>query len=119
MLANTLAKVSYGFADNLLTSVIRAWYTSPMNPKRAVIIVALAMNSCVGSPYYNETYAYERKNGVLKETPTRDGSKYCGHRRKHWRVETSGKVVCALGVVVIEHRLYLTALTLEGSWIIL
>jgi len=59
-----------------------------MNPKRAGIIVALAMNSCVGSPYYNETYAYERKNGVLKETPTRDGSKYCGQEKTlaGWRL---------------------------------
>jgi phosphopantothenoylcysteine decarboxylase len=38
--ANTLAKISGGFADNLLTSVIRAWDINPMNPKRARIIVA-------------------------------------------------------------------------------
>jgi len=45
--ANTLAKVSGGFADNLLTSVVRAWDTNPLNPKRAHIIVAPAMNSCM------------------------------------------------------------------------
>ena len=29
--ANTLAKISYGFCDNLLTSIIRAWdWTKPM-----------------------------------------------------------------------------------------
>jgi phosphopantothenoylcysteine decarboxylase len=38
--ANTLAKISGGFADNLLTDVIRAWDINPMNPKRAHIIVA-------------------------------------------------------------------------------
>jgi phosphopantothenoylcysteine decarboxylase len=43
--ANTLAKVSGGFADNLLTNVIRAWDINPINPKRPRIIVALAMNS--------------------------------------------------------------------------
>jgi len=48
LLANTLAKVSCGFADNLLTSVIRAWDINLMNPKRARIIVA-------GSPYNDET----------------------------------------------------------------
>ena len=43
--ANTLAKVSGGFCDNLLTSVIRAWDINPTNAKRARIIVAPAMNS--------------------------------------------------------------------------
>lgn len=43
--ANTLAKISGGFADNLLTSVIRAWDINPMKLKRARIIVAPAMNS--------------------------------------------------------------------------
>ncbi len=43
--ANTLAKISGGFSDNLLTSVIRAWDINPMNSKRARIIVAPAMNS--------------------------------------------------------------------------
>jgi len=43
--ANTLAKVSGGFSDNLLTSVIRAWDINPMSSKRARIIVAPAMNS--------------------------------------------------------------------------
>lgn len=38
--ANTLAKISGGLADNLLTCVVRAWDTS----KRARIIVAPAMN---------------------------------------------------------------------------
>lgn len=43
--ANTLAKISGGFSDNLLTSVIRAWDINPMSSKRARIIVAPAMNS--------------------------------------------------------------------------
>lgn len=43
--ANVLAKVSAGFSDNLLTSVIRAWDIEPTNSKRARIIVAPAMNS--------------------------------------------------------------------------
>jgi hypothetical protein len=41
------AKASYGFADNLLTSVIRAWGINLINPERACIIVALAINSCI------------------------------------------------------------------------
>lgn len=45
--ANTLAKVSCGFADNLLTCVIRAWDTSPVKLNRAYIVVAPAMNSCM------------------------------------------------------------------------
>jgi phosphopantothenoylcysteine decarboxylase len=45
--ANTLAKVAGGFSDNLLTSVIRAWDTSPTNLKRPRIIVAVAMNSAM------------------------------------------------------------------------
>lgn len=32
MSANTLAKVSYGFLDNLLTNVIRAWDINPNEP---------------------------------------------------------------------------------------
>lgn len=43
--ANTLAKITGGFSDNLLTSVIRAWDINPMNSKRARIVVAPAMNS--------------------------------------------------------------------------
>lgn len=43
--ADTLAKVSGGFSDNLLTSVIRAWDIDPTTSKRARIIVAPAMNS--------------------------------------------------------------------------
>ena len=42
--ANTLAKISGGFSDNLLTSVIRAWDINPLNSKRARIIVVPAMN---------------------------------------------------------------------------
>ena len=40
LLVNILAKVLCGFADNLLTSVIRTWDINPMDPKRARIIVA-------------------------------------------------------------------------------
>ena len=37
--ANTMAKITYGLCDNLLTSAVRAWdYTKPM-------IVAPAMNT--------------------------------------------------------------------------
>lgn len=43
--ANTLAKITGGFSDNLLTSVIRAWDINPMSSKRARIVVAPAMNS--------------------------------------------------------------------------
>lgn len=43
--ANTLAKIAGGFADNLLTSVVRAWDINPGTAKRARIIVAPAMNS--------------------------------------------------------------------------
>lgn len=42
--ANTLAKMAAGFADNLLTSVIRAWDISPVSSQGARIIVAPAMN---------------------------------------------------------------------------
>ena len=45
MSANLLAKVTGGFSDDLLTSIIRAWDINPMNPKRPRIIVAPAMNS--------------------------------------------------------------------------
>ena len=45
--ANTLAKISGGFCDNLLTSVVRAWDISPQNPRRPRIIVAMAMNSAM------------------------------------------------------------------------
>jgi phosphopantothenoylcysteine decarboxylase len=46
--ANTLAKVVNGMADNLLTSVIRAWDTdASIDMKKKVIIVAPAMNSAM------------------------------------------------------------------------
>lgn len=40
--ANTLAKVSNGLCDNLLTSVVRAW---DINDKNKSIIVAPSMNT--------------------------------------------------------------------------
>lgn len=43
--ANTLAKVTAGLSDNLLTSVFRAWDINPGSSKRARIIVAPAMNT--------------------------------------------------------------------------
>lgn len=43
--ANTLAKITGGLSDNLLTSVFRAWDINPGSSKRARIIVAPAMNS--------------------------------------------------------------------------
>jgi phosphopantothenoylcysteine decarboxylase len=43
--ANTLAKITCGMADNLLTSVIRCWEVSPGNPRRPRILVAPAMNT--------------------------------------------------------------------------
>lgn len=46
--ANTLAKIANGLSDNLLMSVIRAWDVSPRsNGRRANIIVAPAMNTCM------------------------------------------------------------------------
>ncbi|KAL2268728.1 hypothetical protein VTJ83DRAFT_3574 [Remersonia thermophila] len=46
--ANTLAKVVGGMADNLLTSVVRAWDTdSSIDGKRKLILVAPAMNSAM------------------------------------------------------------------------
>lgn len=51
--ANTLAKITGGFSDNLLTSVVRAWDTmgvlGDMNEAlpqgKKLIVVALAMNT--------------------------------------------------------------------------
>ncbi len=45
--ANTLAKISGGFSDNLLTSVIRAWDVHTPNPKRPRILVVPAMNAAM------------------------------------------------------------------------
>ncbi|KXX80556.1 Phosphopantothenoylcysteine decarboxylase [Madurella mycetomatis] len=46
--ANTLAKIVNGMADNLLTSVIRAWDTdSSIDMKKKIILVAPAMNSAM------------------------------------------------------------------------
>lgn len=53
--ANTLAKITGGFSDNLLTSVVRAWDTSgtvdvitvPPTLTKKVIIVAPAMNTAM------------------------------------------------------------------------
>ncbi|KAL2023808.1 hypothetical protein VTK56DRAFT_1075 [Thermocarpiscus australiensis] len=46
--ANTLAKVVNGMADNLLTSVIRAWDTdASIDMKKKIIVVAPAMNSAM------------------------------------------------------------------------
>jgi len=39
--ANTLAKVTYGICDNLLTSVVRAW------DNQKPVVVAPAMNTCM------------------------------------------------------------------------
>lgn len=43
--ANTLAKITNGMADSILTSVIRCWQISPNNPRRPRILVAPAMNT--------------------------------------------------------------------------
>ncbi|GAB1315072.1 hypothetical protein MFIFM68171_05282 [Madurella fahalii] len=46
--ANTLAKIVNGMADNLLTSVIRAWDTdSSIDMRKKIILVAPAMNSAM------------------------------------------------------------------------
>ncbi|TVY31251.1 putative phosphopantothenoylcysteine decarboxylase, partial [Lachnellula occidentalis] len=51
--ANTLAKITGGFADNLLTSVVRAWDTEGviegpgLGGKRRRIVVAPAMNTAM------------------------------------------------------------------------
>lgn len=52
--ANTLAKIVGGFADNLLTTVVRAWDTNgvvdgpvPLRQRKKKIIVAPAMNTAM------------------------------------------------------------------------
>ncbi|KAG2418712.1 phosphopantothenoylcysteine decarboxylase [Aspergillus terreus] len=47
--ANSLAKIVHGFADNLLTSVVRAWDTTGLidGKKDARIVVAPAMNTAM------------------------------------------------------------------------
>jgi phosphopantothenoylcysteine decarboxylase len=45
--ANTLAKISNGMSDNLITSVVRAWDTAGEIDERKRIVVAPAMNTAM------------------------------------------------------------------------
>jgi len=118
--ANTLAKVSCGFADNLLTSVIRAWDINPMNPKRARIIVAPSMNSCMWDHPITtkQIRLLEEEWGVKGVNPDKGWIEVLRPQVKRLACGDFGQGgMCAWQeiVVVIEERLCLTTLTLEGS----
>ena len=118
--ANTLAKVSCGFADNLLTSVIRAWDTNPLNPERARIVVAPAMNSCMWDHPITakQIYVLEEEWGVKGGNPDKGWIEVLRPQEKMLACGDFGQGGMRAWqeiVVVIEERLRLTTLTLEGS----
>ena len=118
--ANTLAKISGGFSDNLLTSVIRAWDINPANSKRARIVVAPAMNSSMWAHpitakqirLLEEDWGVDGVNpdeGWIEVLPPQVKTLACGDFGQggmcDWREI----------VAVIEKRLCLTTVKSEGS----
>ncbi|KAI9827050.1 MAG: hypothetical protein M1819_007042 [Sarea resinae] len=109
--ANTLAKVTMGIADNLLTSVVRAWDTTgsiDASNRRKTIIVALAMNTAMWRHplttkqirVLEEEWGVGGKNdGWFEVLRPVDGALACGDvgggAMKDWREI----------VEIIEHRL--------------
>jgi phosphopantothenoylcysteine decarboxylase len=118
--ANTLAKVSGGFSDNLLTSVIRAWDINPMNPKRARIIVAAAMNSSMWAHPITakQIRILEEEWGVNGVNPDEGWFEVLRPQVKTLACGDFGQGgMCDWQeiVAVIEERLCLTTLKSEGS----
>lgn len=117
--ANTLAKISCGFADNLLTSVIRAWDTNPINPNRAHIIVAPSMNSCMWDHPITtkQIRLLEEEWGVNGVNPNGWFEVLWPQVKKLACGDVGQGGMCAWQdiVVVIKERLCLTTLTLKGS----
>jgi phosphopantothenoylcysteine decarboxylase len=118
--ANTLAKVSCGFADNLLTSVIRAWDINPMNPKRARIIVAPSMNTFMWDHPITtkQIRLLEEEWGVKGVNPDKGWIEVLRPQVKILACGDFGQGgMCDWQeiVAVIEERLCLTTLKSEGS----
>lgn len=117
--ANTLAKVSCGLADNLLTCVIRAWDSSPTNPHRPRIIVAPAMNICMWDhPITAKQMRVLEEDWGVKGDPERGWFEVLQPQVKRLACGDYGQGgMCAWEeiVVVIRERLHLTSLLLEGA----
>ena len=87
--ANTIAKMRYGLADNLLTATLLA--------TRAPIVIAPAMNTGMWeSPVTQENIEALRQRGVLVIEPG-DGELACGVKGKGRMMEPE-KIFAALGV---------------------
>ena len=87
--ANTIAKMRYGLADNLLTATLLA--------TRAPIAIAPAMNTGMWeSPVTQENIEALRQRGVLVIEPG-DGELACGVKGKGRMMEPE-KIFAALGV---------------------
>ena len=86
--ANTIAKMRFGLADNLLTATLLA--------TRAPIVIAPAMNTGMWeSPVTQENIEALRKRGVLVIEPG-DGELACGVKGKGRMMEPE-KIFAALG----------------------